>query len=107
MAGERVRRSNFVYGATKAGFDGFCLGLGEALRGSGARVLVVRPGFVRTAMTAGMEEAPLAVGPEDVAAAVVDGVDAGRDLIWVPGTMRGVMSALRHIPRPLFRRLPI
>lgn len=107
VAGERVRRSNFAYGATKAGFDGFCLGLGEALRGSGARVLVVRPGFVRTAMTAGRDEAPLSVDAADVAAAVVQGIDAGRDLIWVPGPMRGVMSALRHVPRPVFRKLPI
>ena len=48
VAGERVRRSNFVYGSTKAGFDGFYLGLGEALRGTGVRVLVVRPGFVKS-----------------------------------------------------------
>ncbi|MEZ5092419.1 SDR family NAD(P)-dependent oxidoreductase [Nocardioides sp.] len=58
VAGERVRRSNFVYGSAKAGMDGFYLGLGEALRGSGASVLVVRPGFVRTRMTEGREPAP-------------------------------------------------
>ena len=55
VAGERVRRSNFVYGSTKAGLDGFFLGLGEALRGSGVEVLVVRPGFVRSKMTAGCQ----------------------------------------------------
>ena len=52
VAGERVRRSNFVYGSTKAGMDGFYLGLGEALREHGVHVLVVRPGFVHTKMTA-------------------------------------------------------
>ena len=107
VAGERVRRSNFVYGSTKAGFDGFFLGLGEALREHGVRVLVVRPGFVRSKMTAGLDAAPLAVSPEDVAAAVVDGVQEQRELIWVPRPMRFVMSGLRHVPRPLFRRLPI
>ena len=107
VAGERVRRSNFVYGSSKAGMDGFYLGLGEALRGSGARVLVVRPGFVRTKMTAGREPAPLSVTADDVAGAVVTGVAEGAELVWVPRTMRGVMSALRHVPRPLFRRLPI
>jgi decaprenylphospho-beta-D-erythro-pentofuranosid-2-ulose 2-reductase len=107
VAGERVRRSNFVYGSTKAGFDGFFLGLGEALREHGVRVLVVRPGFVRSKMTAGLAEAPLAVTPEVVAAAVVDGVQEQRELIWVPRPMRVVMSGLRHVPRPLFRRLPI
>lgn len=107
VAGERVRRSNFVYGSTKAGFDGFFLGLGEALRDSGVRVLVVRPGFVRSKMTEGLDAAPLSVTPEQVAEAVVDGLRHRRDLIWVPGPMRGVMSALRHVPRPVFRKLPI
>ena len=107
VAGERVRRSNFVYGSTKAGFDGFFLGLGEALREHGVRVVVVRPGFVRSKMTAGLDEAPLAVTPEDVAAAVVEAVQEQRQLIWVPKPMRFVMSGLRHVPRPLFRRLPI
>jgi decaprenylphospho-beta-D-erythro-pentofuranosid-2-ulose 2-reductase len=107
VAGERVRRSNFVYGSTKAGFDGFFLGLGEALREHGVKVLVVRPGFVRSKMTAGLAEAPLAVSPEDVADAVVAGLEQQRELLWVPGAMRFVMSGLRHVPRPLFRKLPI
>lgn len=107
VAGERVRRSNFAYGSTKAGFDGFFLGLGEALRDSGVRVLVVRPGFVKSKMTEGMDEAPMAATPEQVATATVAAVKAGKELIWVPGAMRGVMSGLRHVPRPLFRKLPI
>ena len=107
VAGERVRRSNFVYGSTKAGFDGFYLGLGEALRPFGGRVLVVRPGFVRSKMTAGMAEAPLAVTPDEVATATVSAIRDRKELIWVPNTFRYVMSILRHVPRPLFRRLPI
>jgi decaprenylphospho-beta-D-erythro-pentofuranosid-2-ulose 2-reductase len=107
VAGERVRRSNFVYGSTKAGMDGFYLGLGEALRGSGAGVLVVRPGFVRTRMTAGRSPAPLSVTADQVADAVVRGVAERSELVWVPGALRGVMSGLRHVPRPLFRRLPL
>ncbi len=107
VAGERVRRSNFAYGASKAGADGFYLGLGEALREHGGHVLVVRPGFVRTKMTAGRDPAPLSVGPEEVADAVVAGVASGKDLVWVPTALRFVMSGLRHVPRPLFRRLSI
>jgi decaprenylphospho-beta-D-erythro-pentofuranosid-2-ulose 2-reductase len=107
VAGERVRRSNFVYGSTKAGLDGFYLGLGEALREYGVGVLVVRPGFVRSKMTEGLKPAPLSVGPDDVAGAVVDGVRNRREIVWVPGPMRAVMSGLRHVPRPLFRKLPI
>jgi decaprenylphospho-beta-D-erythro-pentofuranosid-2-ulose 2-reductase len=107
VAGERVRRSNFVYGSTKAGLDGFFLGLGEALRDYGVRVLVVRPGFVKSKMTSGLEEVPLSVTPDQVADAVGDAINAKRELVWVPGTLRVVMSGLRHVPRPLFRRLPL
>jgi decaprenylphospho-beta-D-erythro-pentofuranosid-2-ulose 2-reductase len=107
VAGERVRRSNFVYGSTKAGFDGFYLGLGEALPEYGVRVLVVRPGFVKSKMTVGLDAAPLSVTPDQVAEAVAAGVSGKKALIWVPGPMRAVMSGLRHVPRPLFRKLPI
>jgi decaprenylphospho-beta-D-erythro-pentofuranosid-2-ulose 2-reductase len=107
VAGERVRRSNFVYGSTKAGMDGFYLGLGEALRGSGVRVVVVRPGFVKSKMTAGMAAAPLSVTPEQVAEAVTDAVANGKDLVWVPSALRVVMAGIRHVPRPIFRRLPL
>ncbi len=107
VAGERPRRSNFVYGSTKAGFDAFYTGLGEALRELGGRVLVVRPGFVKSKMTAGLEPAPLATTPDAIAEAVVAAVREGKEQIWVPGTMRAVMSGLRHVPRVLFRRLPI
>jgi len=107
VAGERPRRSNFVYGSTKAGFDAFFVGLGEALRPTGGRVLVVRPGFVRSKMTEGLDAAPLAVSPDDVARAVVAAVDSGAEQVWVPRAIRPVMSALRHLPRPVFRRLPL
>ena len=107
VAGERPRRSNFVYGSTKAGFDAFYTGLGDAVREHGGHVLVVRPGFVRSKMTEGLDPAPLATDPRTVAAAVLEAVDARKEQIWVPGAMRAVMSVLRHLPRPVFRRLPI
>ena len=107
VAGERPRRSNFVYGSTKAGFDAFYTGLGDAVRPLGGRVLVVRPGFVSSKMTTGLDPAPLAVTPVDVARAVVAAVASGAEQIWVPRAIRPVMSALRHLPRPVFRRLPL
>ena len=107
VAGERARASNYVYGSTKAGLDVFATGLGDALHGSGVHVMVVRPGFVRTKMTEGLPEAPLSVGPDDVADAIVDGLRHNRETVYVPSTMRFVMSGLRHVPRSLFRRLPI
>ena len=112
-AGERVRRSNFVYGSTKAGLDGFYLGLGEALREFGVRVLVIRPGQVRTSTTiahwkaTGAKEAPLTVDKEYVADLAVTASAKGKELVWAPGAFRYVMMVLRHIPRPIFRKLPI
>ena len=107
VAGERARRANFIYGSSKAGLDAFAQGLGDALHGTGVHVMVVRPGFVRTRMTAGLEEAPLATTPEEVAAAVELGLRRRSETVWVPGVLRVVMSGLRHLPRGLFRRLPV
>ena len=107
VAAERPRRSNFVYGSSKAGLDAFATGLGDALHGSGVHVLVVRPGFVATRMTAHLDPAPLSTTPGAVAAAVVDGLRRRRETVWVPPALRLVMSVLRHLPRAVFRRLPI
>ncbi|MBT2507223.1 decaprenylphospho-beta-D-erythro-pentofuranosid-2-ulose 2-reductase [Streptomyces sp. ISL-98] len=107
VAGERARRANFIYGSSKAGLDAFTQGLGDALHGTGVHVMVVRPGFVRSKMTAGREETPLATTPEAVAAAIELGLRRRSETVWVPGALRLVMSALRHVPRPLFRRLPV
>ena len=105
VAAERPRRSNFVYGSSKAGMDAFFLGLGDALAGSGARVMVVRPGFVRTKMTAGMKPLPFATSAEAVADDVVRGLARRADVVWAPAKLRWVMSGLRHLPRPLFRKV--
>jgi decaprenylphospho-beta-D-erythro-pentofuranosid-2-ulose 2-reductase len=107
VAGERVRRSNFVYGSTKAGLDGFYLGLSEALREFGVRVLVIRPGQVRTRMSAHIKEAPLTVDKEYVANLAVTASAKGKELVWAPAAFRYVMMVLRHMPRSIFRKLPI
>ncbi|WP_046302080.1 decaprenylphospho-beta-D-erythro-pentofuranosid-2-ulose 2-reductase [Mycobacterium sp. UM_Kg27] len=107
VAGERVRRTNFVYGSTKAGLDGFYLGLGDALREDGVGVLVIRPGQVRTRFSAHVKEAPLTVDKEDVAELAVTAAAKGKEIVWAPGAFRYVMMVLRHVPRAIFRRLPI
>jgi decaprenylphospho-beta-D-erythro-pentofuranosid-2-ulose 2-reductase len=107
VAGVRVRRSNFVYGSSKAGADGYYQGLAAALASSGVKVMIVRPGFVHTKMTAGMKGAPLSVTADDVADAVVRGVARGHEIVWVPPAMRYVMAVLRLLPVAVFRRLPI
>ena len=104
VAGERARRDNFVYGSAKAGLDAFAQGLGDALVDTGARVMVVRPGFVHTRMTAGLEPAPFSTTPEAVADVVLDGLARRREVVWAPPVLRWLFVVLRHLPRPLWRR---
>jgi decaprenylphospho-beta-D-erythro-pentofuranosid-2-ulose 2-reductase len=107
VAGERVRKANFVYGSTKAGLDGFAQGLGDALAPSGATVLVVRPGFVRTKMTVGLPTPPLSTTPDAVAAAVTRAIATGKQIVWVPPLLRVLFAVFRHLPRAVWRRLPV
>jgi decaprenylphospho-beta-D-erythro-pentofuranosid-2-ulose 2-reductase len=106
VAGVRVRKANYVYGAAKAGLDGFATGLSDALHGTGASVLVVRPGFVRSSMTQGMSAAPMAVSPGQVADAVVDALRKGSGVVWVPAQLAALFGILRNLPRSVWRRMP-
>jgi short-subunit dehydrogenase len=107
VAAERARASNPIYGAAKAGLDALAQGLADSVAGSGARVLVVRPGFVVSRMTEGLKPAPFATTPEKVAEAAVRGLNRGAGTVWVPASLRLIFSLLRHVPRPLYRRLPL
>ncbi len=107
VAAVRPRASAAVYCASKAGLDALAQGLGDALAPAGVRVVVVRPGFVRTRMTRGLPVPPLACDPETVARATVRGLERGAHTVWAPGALRWVMTLLRLMPRPLFRRLPL
>ena len=106
VAGERARRSNFVYGSSKAGVDAYYQGLATSLVGSGVHVLIVRPGFVTTKMTEGLKAAPLSTTPEAVGKAIVHALEKNKEVVWVPPPLRFVMSGLRHLPTPVFRKLP-
>lgn len=107
VAGERVRKGNPVYGATKAGIDGFALALDHELVGSGVSVLVVRPGFVMTKMTKGMDKAPFSTDAETVAAAVERAIGSSRTVIWVPGLLQYMFLILKNLPTAVWRRLPL
>jgi decaprenylphospho-beta-D-erythro-pentofuranosid-2-ulose 2-reductase len=107
VAAERPRAGNAVYGAAKAGLDSLAQGLADVTAGSGARVLVVRPGFVKTRMTAGLKPAPMATTPEAVADATIQALNGRAATIWVPSRLRYVFAVLRHLPRWLYRRLPL
>jgi short-subunit dehydrogenase len=106
IAGARVRRANYVYGSAKAGLEGFCNGMADALHGSGVGLLVVKPGFVIGRMTEGMQPAPMSSTPQQVADAAVRALRNGRSAVWVPAPMAMLAFAFRMTPRFVWRRLP-
>jgi len=107
VAAERPRPANAVYGASKAGLDALARGLGDRLWSDGVRVLVVRPGFVFTSMTAGLKPAPMAMTASAVAADVMAALRDGRHVTRAPRRLRWPMLAVRMMPRAAMRRLAL
>jgi short-subunit dehydrogenase len=105
VAGDRARRSNYLYGASKAGLSAFLEGLGYAYRERGVRVVCVKPGFVRTAMTAGLPVPPFAGEADAVARTVLRALDAGRPVVYAPGAWRWIMLLIRALPQAVMRRV--
>lgn len=103
VAAQTPRGSNWVYGASKAGLDAFVRGLQLGAAEDGLHVLLVRPGFVRSKMTAGLKSVPFAVDPERVAAEIADALRHRRAITWVPPVLRTLMWAISALP-PGFRR---
>lgn len=105
VAGDRARRGNYLYGASKAGLSAFLEGLGLAYADRGVRVTCVRPGFVRTGMTEGLPVPPFAGEPEAVARVVLRALDRGRPVVYAPLVWRWIMLGIRLLPRAVMRRL--
>jgi len=105
VAAERARQTNYVYGSTKAGLDAFAQGLGDALAGSGSKVMVVRPGFVHTRMTQGMPAQPFSTSPDAVAEAVIRGLAKGSHTVWAPPILQFVFMVMRHLPRRIWQAI--
>ena len=105
VAGLRPRADLPVYGAAKAGLDSYAQALQARMHGCGARIVVVRPGQVRTRMSSGLPDAPFTIDPDEVARIVAGRLRSGRPVIYVPGVLRPVMGVLRALPAPLFRRV--
>jgi len=106
VAGVRPRRSNYVYGATKAGLDAYARGLADAVHEAGVAVITVRAGFVRTRMTEGLEPAPFATDAGAVAAGIVSAVVRGRSrVVWVPRILGPAFALLRLLPAGVWRRV--
>lgn len=111
VAGERPRQSDFIFGSSMAGLDAFAVGLGESLRKSGVRVIVCRIAQVsnrESTVPAGPRKSGTVADPPAIGESVAAAIRSRRsDIIYVPASLRTVMSGLRHLPRPVFRRLPL
>jgi short-subunit dehydrogenase len=108
VAGDRGRANNFIYGSAKAGFDRFLEGLAHKHDGSAVRIIRVKPGFVDTPMTAGIQKGGvLWAKPDQVAADIERAVDKGRRIVYTPWFWWPIMMIIRHLPWFVFRRLKI
>jgi len=105
VAGERARKPVILYGAAKAGLSHYLEGLDHKFRAQGLRTVLVKPGFVKTGMTAGLKAPPFAGEPEAVARSVLAAIDKGTPEIYVPGMWRWIMLVIRMLPRAVMRRI--
>lgn len=105
VAGERGRKPVVLYGASKAGLSRYLEGLDHKHRRDGLRVVTVKPGFVKTEMTEGLKPPPFAGEPDDVARAVIHGIDRGSPVVYAPLPWALVMGVIRSLPRAIMRRV--
>jgi short-subunit dehydrogenase len=107
VAGDRGRKSNYVYGTAKGALTLFAAGLRNRLSSRGVNVLTVKPGFVDTPMTAHLKKGPLFATAPNVAATIVRAMDRRRDEIYVPWFWYGIMAIIRNIPETIFKKLSL
>ena len=108
VAGDRGRKTNYIYGAAKAGFTAYLSGLRNRLFESGVHVLTVKPGFVNTKMTEGLDlPEKLTAQPSEVAEAIYSAQQKGTDVLYTKWMWRYVMLIIKHIPEFIFKKLSI
>lgn len=107
VAGDRGRVGNYVYGAAKAGFATYMSGLRNQLTRSGAHAVTVKPGFVDTAMTWGLPGMFLVAPPDAVSRAILTAVEKKKNVIYTPFFWLGIMTIIRLVPEPIFKKLSI
>ena len=108
VAGDRGRKANYIYGSAKAGFSAYLSGLRNRLFGSEVHVLTVKPGFVATKMTEGLDlPAKLTAQPEEVARDVFNAQQKGKDVLYTKGIWRLIMLIIKHIPESIFKKMSI
>lgn len=108
VAGDRGRKSNYIYGAAKGLIDVFVQGLQHRLVNTGVRVVLIKPGPTATPMTAHMQSQGAKLAPvEDVARDIVAAIERGQSVAYVPGKWRLIMLVIRNLPRFIFNKMDI
>ena len=105
VAGDRGRKPVAIYGAAKAGLSRYLEALDHKYRGEGLVTIDVKPGFIKTGMTAGLKAPPFAGEPEAVAKRIVRALDRGEPLVYTPFMWRWIMLVIRWLPRFVMRRI--
>jgi short-subunit dehydrogenase len=105
VAGDRGRKSNYVYGASKAGLSAFLAGLRNRIDREGVTVLTIKPGPVKTAMTASMKGSEKFADVNKVAASIANAIDKRADNLYVPFQWQPIMFVIRNIPDRIFKKL--
>jgi short-subunit dehydrogenase len=107
VAGDRGRKSNYVYGASKGGLNVFLDGVRNRIDRAGVQVLTIRPGFVATPMTAHLPRGPLFASPADVARRILQAIRRRKDVAYVPWFWSPIMFAIRAVPEAVFKNLDL
>lgn len=107
VAGDRGRKSNYVYGSSKAGLSAFLDGLRNRVDREGVKVVTIKPGPVKTAMTAGMPKSEKFADVDSVAESIVRAIDKRKDTVYVPFQWRAIMFVVRHIPERVFKKMSL
>lgn len=105
VAGDRARKPVILYGAAKAGLSAYLEGLDHKFRAQGLKTICVKPGFVKTGMTAGLKPPPFSGEPEQVAKIVVRAIDRGKPVVYAPGMWQLVMAVIKALPRFVMRKI--
>lgn len=107
VAGDRGRKSNYVYGAAKGMVDRYLQGLRHRFAGSGVKVAIIKPGPTDTPMTAHLKGSTSLAPVDAVARLIVDGLERGQEVIYAPGKWRLIMLVIRHLPGFVFNKMNI
>jgi len=107
VAGDRGRKSNYVYGTAKAALSVFLQGLRNRLSSAGVSVVTIKPGYVATSMTAHLKKGPLTANPQSVGRGIYQAMKKGKDVVYLPWFWRPIMRVIKSIPEGIFKRLSL